>query len=516
VKPTWHVETADNLLFLPTLPENLVDAVVTDPPYGLSKEPDIVKVLTCWLAGEPYRHSGGGFMGKEWDAFVPGPETWREVFRVLKPGGHLLCFAGTRTHDLMGISLRLAGFEIRDEIVAWLYGSGFPKSLDVSKALDKAAGAERDKVSGGRGPASTAARCQLSVAMLDPAHQIDGAEPVTDDAKCWDGWGTALKPAVEPIILARKPLSERNIAANVLRWGVGGINVDGCRVGTDAGYSYPNGPGGNTWRNAFSAGGRSRTSAIATTSTEGRWPPNVVMVHSPSCRQIGERKVRGDKRQGGGTRPGHFYDIGSETGTGGPVSRCHGDADGRETVGEWDCADDCPVAELDRQTADLQGTGNRQISGRGDGYRASSYEVSFQRAVYASDCDGGGGASRFFPTFKYQAKADTAERNIGLPPGERNMHPTCKPVELMQWLCRLVTPPGGLVLDPFTGSGTTGMAALREGFRFLGVEKDPEHAAVARLRIEGDAPLLNAPREPSPRPAATETPQTTLTLFDGD
>src|SRR5690606_11089525 len=218
--PTWELYEGDCLEVLRELPSESVDAVVTDPPYGLSREPDIEEVLRHWLAGDDYKHRGGGFMGKTWDSFVPGPAVWREVFRVVKPGGHILCFAGTRTVDLMGISLRLGGFEIRD-CLQWLYGYGFPKSLDVSKAIDTMLGAER-KIAGLKPYTNDGSirgnsynkggydRVQLPITV-----------PATPEAKQWEGWGTALKPAVEPLILARKPLSEATVAENVLKWGTG-------------------------------------------------------------------------------------------------------------------------------------------------------------------------------------------------------------------------------------------------------------------------------------------------------
>src|SRR5690606_39264782 len=197
---------------LKTLPDNSVDAVVTDPPYGLSKEPDIYEVLTKWMNGEDYHHRSGGFMGKSWDSFVPGPSIWREVYRVLKPGGHALVFAGTRTQDLMTTALRLAGFEVRD-VIEWLYFNGFPKSMDVSKAFDKRAGAEREKIRHKACPGTSGTFC---------GHM---------DSR-WDGWGTALKPAHEPIIMARKPL-DGTVADNVERWGCGALNIDGCRIRHD-------------------------------------------------------------------------------------------------------------------------------------------------------------------------------------------------------------------------------------------------------------------------------------------
>jgi DNA modification methylase len=210
------------------LANDSVDAIVCDPPYGLSKEPDPVEVLTHWLAGDDYEHRGGGFMGKSWDSFVPGPTVWKEALRVLKPGGHLVAFFGTRTYDLGTLAIRLAGFEIRDQL-AWMYAQGMPKSLNVGK-------------------------------------QLEG----------WTGWGTALKPAMEPIVLARKPLSEKNIAANVVKWGTGALNIDGCRIEvTDPDYAK------NCAGDRGHADNRKRQLAFTQGSGSahdlGRWPANVLL-----------------------------------------------------------------------------------------------------------------------------------------------------------------------------------------------------------------------------------------------
>ena len=213
---------------LKELPDNSVDAVVTDPPYGLSKQPDMAEVMRHWLNEDDYEHKGAGFMGKSWDSFVPGPSVWRECFRVLKPGGHLLSFFGSRTYDIGTLAIRLAGFEVRDQIM-WVYGSGFPKSMDISKAIDKAAGAEREVVGKHPTPGSTALRTSMGNGwQTDP----DITAPATPEAQQWQGWGTALKPAHEPIVMARKPITG-TVAANVLEHGTGAINVDGCRVGTN-------------------------------------------------------------------------------------------------------------------------------------------------------------------------------------------------------------------------------------------------------------------------------------------
>ncbi len=309
------------------LPDCSVDACVTDPPYGLS------------------------FMGKAWDYDVPQVDVWREVLRVLKPGGHLLAFAGTRTQHRMAVQIEDADFEIRD-MIAWVYGSGFPKS-----------------------------------------HNIDGA---------WQGWGTALKPALEPITVARKPF-KGTVAANVLEHGTGAINVDGCRVGTEQRYNPPAGnkAGGNSLNMSAAGMPQDADGRMAA----GRWPANLIHDGSDEVVEL-------------------FPDAGGGYGKRGAARQMEG----------WGMG------------------GNNETVGYGDS----------------------GSAARFF----YCAKASKADR------GEGNGHPTVKPTELMRYLCRLVTPPGGVVLDPFMGSGSTGKAAALEGFRFIGIEREAEYLEIARGRIE--------------------------------
>ena len=224
----------DCLEELKKLDENSVDAVITDPPYGLSntKPTQVADVLAAWVTGEteavPAKR--GGFMGKDWDSFVPPPAVWAECMRVLKPGGHMAVFAGARTQDLMGLSIRLAGFEIRDTL-GWIYGSGFPKSMDVSKAIDKAAGVEREVVGRRVRLGDNTDYPTRGDSMFAGSETGNITAPASDAAKQWSGWGTALKPAIEPIILARKPLVG-TVANNVLAHGVGGLNIDACRVPT--------------------------------------------------------------------------------------------------------------------------------------------------------------------------------------------------------------------------------------------------------------------------------------------
>ena len=400
---------ADCLDHMRTMPDACVDAIVTDPPYGLSREPDAAEVLRHWLAGDDYRHRGAGFMGKAWDSFVPGPKVWREALRVLKPGGHLLAFFGTRTYDLGVMAVRLAGFEIRDEI-AWLYGQGFPKSLDVSKAIDKAAGAEREIVGSSR-------RHGGGSSDLFPGRGNSPiTAPATPEAAQWSGWGTALKPAHEPIVVARKPI-RGTVAANVLAHGTGAINVDGCRIDIMPGDQK-------------SEGGRMR--------------------HNPSIRWDGWGMTRtGDNDDGRGRWPANVV------------------------------LDEEAAAMLDAQSGRLAGRGGvsagaRQVIRESQaGFAAGMIWCGAPHQTY----DKGGGASRFF----YVAKAGRADRGAG------NTHPTVKPVEIMRWLVRLVTPPGGHVLDPFAGSGTTGVASAMEGMACTLIEQDEASVEIIRRRVAGPA-----------------------------
>ena len=345
----------DCLGVLKAMPDNSVDSVVTDPPYGLS------------------------FMGKRWDYDVPSVEIWTECLRVLKPGGHLLAFAGTRTQHRMAARIEDAGFEIRD-MIAWVYGSGFPKSQDVSKAIDKHLGAKREVVGvipdrwTGKGNSLNFStdRPQAEVAVT--------GEAATGEAATWQGWGTALKPALEPITVARKPLVG-TVAENVLAYGTGAINIDGCRVGD--------------FQNTTPSGVDRRNAALAEAG------------YRPGAYQMGEKRPD--------TPPGRW-----------PANLIH---DGSDEV----------VAAFPNS------------------------------------------AARFF----YSAKASKADR-------AGSKHPTVKPVSLMQWLCRLITPPGGTVLDPFAGSGTTGAAARLEGFRAVLIEREAEYQQDIRNRFATSADLLEA------------------------
>lgn len=436
-----EIRVGDCRELLRDLPDECIDAIVTDPPYEL------------------------GFMGKRWDAsgIAYDVSVWRECLRVLKPGGHLLAFGGTRTYHRMACAIEDAGFEIRDSL-HWIYGSGFPKSMDVSKALDKAAGAEREII----GTSLSAIRRSTSPnpmdrnALVTNNREISITAPATDAAKQWQGWGTALKPAHEPIVVARKPLVG-TVAANVLEHGTGALNIDGTRVRFDVTREdtrrTPNPTKG--WCISSPMSGSMDDTAMA-----GRWPPNVLLSHSPEC---------GDE-----------------------------------------CSEDCAVAEMDWQSGTSKSNKSAKPIGKRPGGMGGVGARSGDPFPNGPTYDDAGGASRFFPCFHYGTKAGRKEREAGcesLPPRSgaqavereegsdgmnspragagrtasevRNHHPTVKPIEVMRWLVRLVTPPGGLVLDPFAGSGTTGVACVHEGFDFVGFEQLAEYAEIAKARIHG-------------------------------
>lgn len=413
---------------LARIPDESIDAVVTDPPYGLANTDPVhvVEALTRWAQGDhDFIPSGRGFMGKEWDAFVPPPAVWDECARILKPGGHLLAFAGSRTFDLMTLSIRFAGFEVRDSI-AWLYGSGFPKSMDVSKAIDKAAGAEREVVSTGK-PVKRMIPGADQVAtgswIKDNGRTFTPTEtaPATDAAREWQGWGTALKPAFEPIVVGRKPLGEKTVAANVLAYGTGALNIDATRISGES----------TKRRNAAEMGyhGGNTSTDYEAGSDAGRWPANVALDESQAA----------------------ALDVQSGT----KMSRGH-----------------TPRAR--------KGASVDAVYGLGHGGQAAIVEAHAEES---------GGASRFFyvapideleERFIYGAKAPKSER----PVVDGVAHPTVKSLKVMRWLCRLVTPPGGIVVDPFAGSGTTLEAAYLEGFESIGVEMTPEYWPLIAARIE--------------------------------
>ena len=335
-----------------------VDSIVTDPPYEL------------------------GFMGKTWDAtgIAYSTELWKLALQVLKPGGHLLAFSGSRTYHRMAVAIEDAGFEIRDQLM-WLYGSGFPKSHNISKAIDKKAGVEfKSKPASGVGFMNPEGRGGYN----NTNNQLERVGESTDEAKQWEGWGTALKPAHEPIVMARKPLSEKSIADNVLKHGTGGINIDDCRVGDDEMINQP--AGNKAGGNSLNMSVKGMPQGVTPTINYGRFPANVMH-------------------------------------------------DGSDEVLE-----SFPVAKES--------------------------------------------PARFF----YCPKVSKKEREMGLDSAtsstKKNTHPTVKPIALMEYLCTLITPKNGIVLDPFMGSGSTGIGATNLGFKFIGIELEPEYYEIAKARIE--------------------------------
>jgi DNA modification methylase len=510
---TLHLGKA--LDVLPEIPDGSVDAVVCDPPYALiNLHPNVViDALTRWLGGDrAYVPSGrGGFMNASWDEFVPPPAAWDECLRVLKPGGHLLAFAAPRTQDLMGMSIRIAGFEIRDSI-DWLFGNGFPKGQDVAKTIDRrrddradiltvtawlahardSAGwtnQQIDALWGFDGMARhwTTQRVAATVPtlgqwdVLRSALGFDDAEilplvnklnerkgllgeswaereiigqratgrgtgkgtvaligdnqdnraltaPASEEARKWQGWNTALKPAHEPIVVARKSTGFNTTVANVLKHGTGAINVDACRIPvTDAAYAS------NAAGDRGHANNRTRQADFRQTAGSandlGRWPTNVVFSHAPGCAE--------------------------------------------------QCDEGCPVADLDRQTGTLT-SGANPTRRSSDKFRNAYGDFAGERECTPARGANSGGASRFFPTFRYEGKAGAAERP-SLADG--TTHSTVKPLDLMRWLVRLVTPPDGTVLDPFAGSGTTLEACVVEGFRGIGIEQHQPFADLCVKRL---------------------------------
>jgi site-specific DNA-methyltransferase (adenine-specific) len=367
-------------------------------------------------------------MGKGWDHGVPGEEFWTQALRVAKPGAHLLAFGGTRTYHRLACAIEDAGWEIRD-CVMWVYGSGFPKSHDVSKAIDKAAGAERGR-STVRSKSVSTCYAQDEWTRLNAGTVLD-PKAITQEAAQWSGWGTALKPAWEPIIVARKPLCG-TVAENVLTHGTGGINVEGCRVSGES-TVRPN--------NKASIGYGGSDVSFASGSDNGRWPAN--LIHD------GSEEVLGlfPERDGGAF----------------PAAR------GPQTI--YGNGKGLPAAV---------GTPPRQMADSG-----SAARFFYCAKASKADRDGGceGLAERLTMRYGEKAQGPLPQQTPSKPVPQRNHHPTVKPTALMRYLCRLVTPPGGVVLDPFTGSGSTGKAAISEGFDFVGIEREAEYVEIARARI---------------------------------
>lgn len=383
MKDKFKLMLGDNIESLKKLPDNSVDSVVTDPPYGLS------------------------FMNKKWDHNVPSIELWKEVYRVLKPGGHVLSFGGTRTYHRMVVNIEDAGFEIRDQIM-WIYGSGFPKSHNIGKSFDKKVGNEREVVGTQNSADIRGNKLIVTAQGLTDIPRID--LDITKGSSKYEGMGTALKPANEPICLARKPLSEKTIVDNVIKWGTGGINVDGCRIGTEEIKFIKASSLGN---NLNMDGGKAQQDYIGE-DKEGRFPANILF-------------------------------------------------------------DESAAEMLDEQTGILSGQSRFFYVAKVSKKERNLGLDGFEDKV--SQLNSGGIGRKISVEKRLESNGENA-------PTMKNTHPTLKPINLMTYLCRLITPPGGIVLDPFMGSGSTGISACLEGFRFVGMELDEDYFKIAEARID--------------------------------
>ena len=623
----------DNIELLKQYPDNYFDAIVTDAPYGLGKEPNATELMKDWIEKGYHEVGGSGFMGKQWDAFVPQPLFWKEVFRVLKHGGHVLSFFGSRTYDWGVMAMRFAGFEVRD-CIQWVYGSGFPKSNNIhntlkndlqckvekknvinaitssfqlkeakemdgqnivvenvlakvsergviefvkivknNSMLHKAILLENQEVNkehfvllnvnlNGNKKTSTLKIILIGKEenLLEPMDTLEltlerenidlnilslwkhiseeelkkermfttltGIEKTTELKICNYFLNpniqkfivnnhSALKPANEPIVLARKPLEKGlSIAENVLKWGTGAINIDGCRVGTNGEKIDSHITKGQPFlRNSDEYEQIDRTS-----HSKGRFPANLILSHSFGCQHVGTKKVgKGERKQ---HEDGEVSSANEGYTRPNKSNFTHKDSSvianyGEETIEDWNCVEDCPIKILDEQSGESQS----QKSMRGEGGGGDKVQQLNYRENSLRGHSDKGGASRFFQQcnfeendivrFQYTAKASKSERNKGLegfeekviegrdegqdgrnvaykprPTPMANVHPTVKPIKLMQYLVRLVTPPNGIVLDPFCGSGTTGIACKLEGFKFIGLEQDAEYCKIAQARID--------------------------------
>jgi DNA modification methylase len=415
----YTLHTGDNREVLKTLDDNSIDSIVTDPPYEL------------------------GFMGKKWDAsgIAYNVDLWKECLRVLKPGGHLLAFGGSRTYHRLAVAIENAGFEVRDCIM-WLYGSGFPKGLNISKQIDKMLDATPEIISTVEGKKSTGSGVynwnKEEQGTHKPEYHI--TKPSSELAKQWDGWNTALKPAHEPIVMARKPLECFNVAENVMKWNVGGINVDGCRVGQRESEQFTGAKKAGTFAGELQDSHSEMYEKSSVPLPDGRWPANIIL-------------------------------------------------------------DEEAAQMLDEQSGVSKSSVRPPLADRENDKRGT-WQMSPRKTAQVRGHSDSGGASRFF----YVAKASKAEREAGLEgmeqrkagamtgaeyredrptnhPIRANHHPTVKPIALMRYLVRMVTPNNGIVLDPFMGSGTTGCAAMLEAVRFIGIELNEEYSGIAERRI---------------------------------
>jgi site-specific DNA-methyltransferase (adenine-specific) len=423
---------------LKELEDNSVDSIVTDPPYEL------------------------GFMGKGWDSsgIAFNTQVWTECLRVLKPGGHLLAFGGTRTYHRMTVAIEDSGFEIRD-CIFWCYGQGFPKSMDISKQIDKKLGAQREVIGiydpRSKFDGSNREDREIGGQQVSPSKtsKLQITTPATDLAKQWSGWGTALKPAVEPVVMARKPLSEPTVADNVLKWGTGGINIDESRIDLKGGENLNKlsreGKGDSDDAKGMGAYGQgARQISIGTKTVEGRFPANIIF-DEEAGKLLDEQS--GISRSGVVKNDKGAYEGTSNTGFLRGVSNKsnqHGDIGGASRFFY------CPKVSKSERNEGLGAFPVKQASSMPG--RRTAEDMS-----------------------EYKIDNDVTGRFVTL---KQNIHPTVKPVDLMLYLIRMVTPKGGTTLDPFMGSGSSGKAAVRGGFDFIGIEREEEYFQIAEARIE--------------------------------
>lgn len=498
--PLNSILLGDCLDVLKGLPGDSVDSLVSDVPYGLGKKEPSVEEIISYLQGGRLDMKGD-FMNNDWE--IPSVATWKEVYRVLKPGALLFVFGGSRTFDLISLGLRAAGFTLRDSLadnfpeaaegikvlleeyyteltnLQWCYSSGMPKSTNVGKAIDKKLGKDR-----------------IQVGTPDTLPSQYTELPASDESAEHQGKGSGLKPAWEPILVFRKPF-RGTLVDNVLKHGTGAYNIDSCRVKHASKADFEahkkqvdqvrakGGVRSNSWKNASDLSGANEV------STDGRWPANFLLTHAEGCERRGSKKVRNRSGSITGSEPSAKTSGVYGEFEGRREFKAHGEG-GFEEVEDWDCAPGCPVAELDSQSGSVKST----LTGRADPTKSHGHpgtqlnpnstflgERTHLSRVYADE----GGASKVFMKFEpdspfiYCSKANRKEAGSGEFKVE---HPTLKPLKLLRYLVRLGTPRGGTILDPYCGSGTTCHAALLEGYNYVGIERDPDNHAEAVRRLD--------------------------------
>ena len=467
--PTHKIICGKSEIELKRFDDNTFDSCVTDPPYELN------------------------FMNRNWDrsGIAFKVELWAEVYRVMKPGAHILVFGGSRTYHRMACAVEDAGFEVRD-MIEWIYGSGFQKSLDISKSLDKMKGKKRDVIGEGHWNMVKGDNVKQTHCLIRPGGKHFETAPSSEEAIQWNGFGTGLKPSHEPILLARKPISERNIASNVLKWGVGGINVDGCRVQMDEMTGRPQYES-KGWKNTSGM-----TGSINNDWKKGRFPANLIL----ECCCEEDELVEGKAKSGGGTQKGINDSVYGQT-RGHDIKHFnYGDEKGNE-----ECLvhtnPACVCRILDEQSGELVSGGGIKLKAGSKSHGWNNNKTTIYDAPYRKNSTGG--ASRFF----YQAKASQKERwfyctickqayqmkerdnHIHNAPEKTKyqyleFHPTQKPEKLIAYLARLITPPNGTMLDPFLGSGTGLIAAEREGFNCIGIDSKQEYCWISHQRLKNE------------------------------